>query len=175
MVRLRATAYHIDIPEEIPKSSPANPPRGYIRGSCLSSMRAHHRDVERRRHSLSVSSNTMKLFRLLPLVLAACSRQPMERYGFVARLGNDTVSLESVSRRGNTVTSDEVDRFPRLRKRHTVVTLGPAGEIRRLVMEIETPSEPANERERRVVADVTTDSVLLTKRDGTGDFRWAFA
>jgi hypothetical protein len=42
-------------------------------------------------------------------------------------------------------------------------------------MDIETPSEPENQRHRRVVADVTTDSVLYTKRDGTGFFRWAFA
>src|SRR4051812_11523034 len=42
-------------------------------------------------------------------------------------------------------------------------------------MDIQTPSEPANQRERKVVADVTPDSVLLTKRDGTGGMRWAFA
>jgi hypothetical protein len=119
----------------------------------------------------------MKRFATFALLLAACSRQPEERYGFVARLGNDTVSLESVARRGNTVMSDEVDRFPRLRTRHTVITLGggPAGEIRHLVMDIETPSEPDSQRQRKVIADVTTDSVLLTKRDRTSYLRWAFA
>jgi hypothetical protein len=116
-----------------------------------------------------------RLLALSTLFVAACSLQPAERYGFVARLGNDTVSVESVTRRGNTVTSDEVDRFPRLRKRHTEMTLGPEGEIRHLVMDIVTPSEPANQRERHVVADVTADSVLLVKRDGTGGSRWAFA
>ena len=117
----------------------------------------------------------MKPFATFALLFAACSRQPEERYGFVARLGNDTVSLESVTRRGNTVTSDEVDRFPRLRKRHTVVTLGDAGEIRHLVMDIETPSEPDSQRQRKVIADDTTDSVLLTKRDRASYPRWAFA
>ncbi|HEU4994110.1 MAG TPA: DUF2911 domain-containing protein [Gemmatimonadaceae bacterium] len=110
------------------------------------------------------------------LAAAACARSDGgERYGFAARLGNDTVSLESVTRHGNTLTSDEVDRFPILRKRHTVVTLGPAGEIRRLVMEVYTPSEPANQRDRKVVADVGTDSVIMTKRDGATNYRWAFA
>ena len=117
----------------------------------------------------------MKRLATFGLFLAACTQQPAERYGFVARLGNDTVSLESVTRSGNTVTSDEVDRFPRLRKRHTSITLGHAGEIRRLVMDITTPSEPDSQRQRKVVADVTADSVLLTKRDGSGFFRWAFA
>jgi len=113
-------------------------------------------------------------FGLSVLLLWGCSRRE-ERYGFVARLGNDTVSLERVSRSGNTLTSDEIDRFPRLRKRHTVVTLGPDGALRRLEMDIETPSEPEKQRTRHVIADVTTDSVLLVKRDGNGGVRWAFA
>ena len=109
------------------------------------------------------------------LLVAACSTGGSgERYGFVARLGSDTVSLERVTRNGNTVTSDEVDRFPRLRKRRTVVTLGPEGEIRHLVMDITTPSEPENQRQRKVVADVTADSVILTKRDGSAYPRYAF-
>jgi hypothetical protein len=119
----------------------------------------------------------MKPPSLLPaLLLAACGRaQPAERYGFVARLGRDTVSAESVTRRGNTLVSDEVDRFPRVRRRHTEITLGEGGEIRRLAMDIVTPSEPADQRERHVVADVTRDSVLISKRDGTGTKRMAFA
>ncbi|HET7373655.1 MAG TPA: DUF2911 domain-containing protein [Gemmatimonadaceae bacterium] len=118
----------------------------------------------------------MKRFILAGLALAACGpSQPAERYGFIARLGNDTVSLESVVRRGNTLTSDGVDRFPRVRQRHTEVSLAPDGGIRRLVMDIVTPSEPADQRERHVVADVTADSVLMTKRDAAGSKRWALA
>ena len=109
------------------------------------------------------------------LLLAACSTQPTERYGFVARLGTDTVSLESVERTGPTLVSDEVDRFPIVRKRHTVITLGSDDEIRHLVMDITTPSDAPPRRERRVVADVGADSVILTKRDATGGMRWAFA
>ena len=108
------------------------------------------------------------------LLVWGCSR-PAERYGFVARLGNDTVSLESVSRQGNTVTSDEIDRFPRLRKRHTVATLGPEGELRHLVMDIVTPSEQEKQRTTHVTADVTPDTVQLVKRDGTGGVRWGFS
>lgn len=118
----------------------------------------------------------MKRLALAGLALAACnSHQPTERYGFITRLGNDTISVENVVRRGNSFTSDEVDRFPRVHERHTDVTLAPNGGIRRLVMDIVTPSEPADERERRVVADVTNDSVIMIKRDATGAKRWAFA
>jgi hypothetical protein len=110
------------------------------------------------------------------LLLVGCGPTgPAERYGFIAQLGNDTVSVESVTRRDNTETSDEVDRFPRVRVRHTEITLRPDGGIRRLVMQIYTPSEPANQRQRRVVADVTGDSVLLSKTDSTGTVRRAFA
>jgi hypothetical protein len=110
----------------------------------------------------------------LLLPLAACGPHA-ERYGFVARLGRDTVSVESVTRRGDAVTSDEVDRFPRVHRRHTEIALGPDGAIRRLVMDIHTPSEPAGRRERHVVADVTRDSVHLTLADGADTLRRAFA
>ena len=118
----------------------------------------------------------MKCLALATLALLACGpAAPTERYGFIARLGRDTVSVESVTRRGNTVTSDAVDRFPRVRRRHTEIELGPDGGIRHLVMDIHTPSEPAEQRERHVIADVTTDSVHVSKRDGTGTMARAFA
>ena len=69
-------------------------------------------------------------FRCLPLLLAALAviacrpGEPEQRYGFIARLGSDTVSVESVTRRGNTVVVDGVDRFPRVRRRHTEIELG---------------------------------------------------
>ena len=85
----------------------------------------------------------MKRIAIVCLTLSACATdQPSERYGFVARLGRDTVSVESVTRTGNKLVSDEVDRFPRVRQRHTEVELNGDGSIRRLVMDIHSPSEP---------------------------------
>ena len=119
---------------------------------------------------------TRSIFAGLAFLLAACGpRQPAQHYGFLTRLGNDTVSIENVARRGNVLTIDAVDRFPRVRERHAVITLAPDSGIQRLVMDVVTPSEPANERERHIVADVGRDSVIMTKRDGTGSKRWAFA
>ncbi|HEX6051635.1 MAG TPA: DUF2911 domain-containing protein [Gemmatimonadaceae bacterium] len=118
----------------------------------------------------------MKRFILAGVALAACGpNQPPEQYGFVARLGRDTVSVERVTRRGNTLMSDAVDRFPRVRQRHTEIELRPDGGIRRLVMDIVTPSESEDQRERRVTVDVTDDSVHIAKRDRAGTVRRDFA
>jgi hypothetical protein len=118
----------------------------------------------------------MRYLIVAALPLAACSPTgPAEHYGFVARLGNDTVSVENVTRRGNSVTSDEVDRFPRVRQRHTEIELAPDGGIRRLVMDIVTPSESASQRRRHVTVNVTRDSVHIVKRDSAGTVRRDFA
>lgn len=118
----------------------------------------------------------MKRLSVLALVLAACqSAKPVDHYGFIARLGTDTISVESVTHRGDEIVSDEVDRFPRVRRRHTTIRMAADGTIEHLEMDITTPSEPANERQRHVVADVSADSVHISKRDSTGTKRIAFA
>jgi hypothetical protein len=98
----------------------------------------------------------------------SCNAPTPERYGFLTMLGRDTISIERISRQGNTLTSDEVDRFPRVRIRHTVVDLNDDGSIRHLVMNIHTPSEPSGQRDRKVVADVADNKVQLSKTDSTG-------
>jgi hypothetical protein len=112
---------------------------------------------------------------LAALAFIACRPEPEQRYGFIARLGNDTVSVESITRSGNKVVVDGVDRFPRVRRRHTEIELGPGSTIRHLVMDIHTPSEPANQRERHVTADVTADSVYILQTDKSGKLRHEFA
>ena len=108
--------------------------------------------------------------------VGACgASHPTEHYGFLTRLGNDTVSVERVTRDGDHLMVDGVDRFPRVRQRHTEVTLGADGSVRHLAMDITTPSEAEKERVRHVEADVTDDSVHITKRDGTGTLRRDFA
>ena len=112
------------------------------------------------------------------LLSVSCHNPPAgEHYGFITRLGNDTISVEQVTRSKNTVTIDCIDRFPGVRVRHAEIILAPGGSIRHLVMDIHTPGEPANQRERKVIADVTPDSVHITKTDGTGtlhrDFKTA--
>jgi len=100
--------------------------------------------------------------------LLSCNTPPAERYGFLTMLGHDTISIESTTRQGNTLTSDEVDRFPRVEIRHTVVNLNDDGSIRHLVMDIQTPSEPPGQRDRKVFADVANNKVHLSKTDSIG-------
>jgi len=100
--------------------------------------------------------------------LLSCDAPKPERYGFLTTLGRDTISIERISRQGNTLTSDEVDRFPSVRIRHTVVDLNDDGSVRHLVMDIHTPSEPSGQRDRKVVADVAGNKVHLSKTDSTG-------
>jgi hypothetical protein len=115
----------------------------------------------------------MKRLPLLCLSLVACSA-PADHYGFVAMLGKDTVSVERVTRRGNRIESDEVDRFPRVRLRHSEIELAEDGGIHRLEMTVRTPSEPSGQRERKVTVEVGRDSVRIEKRDSTGNKYWAF-
>jgi hypothetical protein len=122
-----------------------------------------------------VNRPVMWLFLSAVILIASCNHAPTEHYGFVTLLGRDTIAVESVTRQGNNVTSDAVDRFPRVRVRHTVIELAEDGSIRHLEMNIHTPSEPADQRERKVIADVTIDSVHLSKTDGTGTLNRAFA
>ena len=118
----------------------------------------------------------MNRLAILVLAFTACQAgTPAENYGYLALLGNDTISIERVTRRGDEVVSDEVDRFPRVRRRHTTMRLAPDGSIAHLEMDIRTPSEPSNQRERHVVADVSADSVHITKRDSSGTKQVAFA
>ena len=102
------------------------------------------------------------------VLMLSCNTPPAKQYGFVTMLGHDTISIESVTRQGNTLTSDEVDRFPRVDIRHTVVNLNDNGSIQHLVMDIHTPSEPPGQRDRKVIADVADNKVHLSKTDSTG-------
>ena len=127
------------------------------------------------RYFYPVNSPVLCFFLGVILLLVSCNTPPTEHYGFITQLGRDTIAVESVTRQGNTLTSDEVDRFPRVRVRHTVIKFAPNGSIQHLVMDIHTPSEQADKRECKVIADVTTDSAHISKTDGTGTLNRAFA
>ncbi len=107
---------------------------------------------------------------LLPLLFLACSHAPpAEHYGFVAVLGNDTVSVEHVARSPTRLVTDGVDRWPFVRRRHTEFELAPDGAIRHMVMDVRTPNGPSpRERGRRVTADFSRDRVAISVRDSGG-------
>lgn len=114
---------------------------------------------------------------LLVLSVVGCTADgPTEQYGFVTRLGRDTVAVERISRSPRRLVSDGVDQFPLVRRRHTEVDLNSDGRIRRMVMDVATPSgrSPA-ERARRITADYSTDRVKISIRDSSGVRDTSFA
>src|SRR5215216_7021536 len=114
---------------------------------------------------------------LLPLLFLACSSAtPPERYGFVATLGNDTVSVERIARSPTRLVTDGVDRWPFVRRRHTEFDLNQDGTIRRMVMDVRTPNgRTARERARRVTAELSNDRVSISVRDSGGVRDTSFA
>ena len=119
----------------------------------------------------------MKRSPLLPLLFLACSNAtPPERYGFVAVLGNDTVSVERIARSPTRLVTDGVDRWPFVRRRHTEFDLAADGTIRHMVMEVRTPNgRSPRERGRRVTADFSNDKVTISVRDSGGVRDTSFA
>src|SRR4051794_38102301 len=134
-----------------------------------------YRQLTRSRNGYLINMTKVCVFLTAVVLLASCHRSPAEDYGFITRLGTDTIAVESVTREGNKVTSNEVDRFPQVRVRHTVIDLNPDGSIKHLVMDIYSPGKPANQRTLKVTADVTADKVHLSKTDGTGTLNREFA
>ena len=125
-------------------------------------------------HVFASGRGSLWLLLFIMILMFSCKQKTTRHYGFITLLGNDTISVESITKQGNSFKSDEVDRFPRVRVRHTVIDLYPNGSIKHLVMDIHTPSEPAKQRDRKVVADVTDSAVHLSKTDGTGTLKYNF-
>lgn len=114
---------------------------------------------------------------LFVLLLLACNAAtPPERYGFVAVLGNDTVSVERISRWPTRLVTDGVDRWPFVRRRHSQFDLAADGRIRRMVMDVRTPNgRTPKERGRRITADFSNSAVTISTRDSSGERDTAFA
>lgn len=107
---------------------------------------------------------------ILLCLAAACSRQ---EYGFVARLGNDTTSVEHITRSSRRIASDVVERSPRVMRKHWEVSLDRNGQVRSWTMtkQILNPAagEPSSATYRM---DFRGDSVLVTEVTGTSSRRY---
>ena len=101
---------------------------------------------------------------------------PVETYGFVTTLGEDTVAAERVTWGTDAMVSESVDRWPVVRLRHTELAIAPDGRPTRLRMEVRTPNAatPA-ERWRMVLARFTADSVIISIEDSSGTNGRSFA
>jgi len=109
------------------------------------------------------------------LAVAACGPAGnVQHYGFVTTIGRDTIAVERISRAGNSFSSDEVDRFPRVKERHTEVELNDDGSIKHIVMDMHTPSEFDKKGDEHIEANVSRGRVEITKSDRTGTFKRSF-
>lgn len=101
---------------------------------------------------------------------AGCSK---EEYGFVARLGNDTTSIERITRTGDRIVSDVVEHSPRVIKKHWEATLNDDGSIRRWTMDAAVLNPDAGEpAETQYTVEFGTDSVLVVQGSGSSARRY---
>lgn len=68
---------------------------------------------------------------MVTLATSACAR---EEYGFVARLGDDTTSMERITRTRGKIVGDLVQQSPEVIRIHWEATLNPDGSLRRWIM-----------------------------------------
>jgi hypothetical protein len=107
------------------------------------------------------SSTLLILLALLPA--ATCDREPSTTYGFVATLGNDTTSVERITRTGNHIVSDAVGRSPLVVHRHWEADLAPDGTITNWNMQTRFANPPAGNGELHHRMTVTGNSVRLVR------------
>jgi hypothetical protein len=110
------------------------------------------------------------LLGLVLTVLAACAEpQPVEQYGFLTLLGQDTIAIERVTRYPSRFVSEAVDRFPLVRQRHTEIDLAADGSPRHMDMRVHIPSAvEAGGGERRIVAEFGETSLRVSLTDSSG-------
>jgi hypothetical protein len=103
----------------------------------------------------------------------ACARS--QTHGFVAVLGNDTTSIERVTRSGNRITGDAVGRSPAVVRRRWEAELAPDGSIASWSMETLIPNAPAASQRIRHTANFTGPNTSFTRAVGDAPARaWAY-
>ena len=97
------------------------------------------------------------------LALASCASQEEESWGFVATLGNDTTSVERMTRSGNRIAGDAVGRSPMVVRRRWEATLAPDGSLRNWTMDTHIPNAAPGETDLHHEMEVTDRGVRLVR------------
>ena len=108
----------------------------------------------------------------LLLVLGACTGP--ETYGFVAVLGNDTTSVERVTRTGHRIVGDAIGRSPTVTRRHWEADLGPNGVIAHWSMDTDIPNAPPDGRHLHHTATFTDKVTAFTRGTAAGTRSFAY-
>jgi hypothetical protein len=108
----------------------------------------------------------------LLLVLGACTGP--ETYGFVAVLGNDTTSVERVTRSGHRITGDAIGRSPEVTRRHWEAELGANGVITHWSMDTDIPNGPPDGRHLHHTATFIDTVTAFTRTTSAGTRSFAY-
>ena len=109
----------------------------------------------------------------LLLAVGACTQS--ETYGFIATLGNDTTSVERVTRTAHRIVGDAVGRSPAVTRRHWEAELGPDGAITSWWMDTSIPNAPAGRQPIHLTATFTDRATSFTRATpATGTRSWAY-
>src|SRR5512140_1766157 len=76
------------------------------------------------------------------LATASCTRDRDRTWGFVATLGNDTTSVERITRQGDRIVAEAVGRSPLVVRRRWEAMLAPDGSVRRWSMDTHIANAP---------------------------------
>lgn len=121
---------------------------------------------------MDVSTPSVQARLVLLLVLGACTGP--ETYGFVAVLGNDTTSLERVTRTGQRIIGDAIGRSPTVTRRHWEAELGPNGVITHWSMDTDIPNGPPDGRHLHHTATFTDTVTAFTRGTSAGTRSFAY-
>jgi hypothetical protein len=100
---------------------------------------------------------------LLVVLLAACAPTPSESYGFIATLGNDTTSIERITRTGSRIVSEQVGRSPLVVHRRWEATLAPDGTVRRWTLDTHIPNAPPGATDLHHEAEFDAGAIRLVR------------
>lgn len=111
------------------------------------------------------------------LVLASCAEQSSESrgfaeqdsesWGFVAFLGNDTTSVERLTRAGNRIASEAIQTAPMVVRRRWEATLAPDGSLQRWSMDTHIPNAPPGETDLHHEMELSNGRVRLVRQSGS--------
>jgi len=111
---------------------------------------------------------------LLLVAMSACTQQHAERYGFVAVLGDDTTSVEQVTRTRDRIVVDAVGRSPRVTRRHWEAQLGPDGSVQQWSMDTSIPNADTNEQHLHHTADFRGRNPAFSRGTAAGTRSFAY-
>lgn len=111
-------------------------------------------------------SNTVVLPLTLLLVTAGCAQEEPESWGFVATLGDDTTSVERLTRTGDRIVSDAIQTAPMVARRHWEATLNPDGSLQRWTMDTFIPNAPPGETELHHEMELADGNVRFIRQAG---------